>query len=110
MRANEKFRTDAAFAEPRQRGELLERGHNLVLRIEWQRRFMRTVAVTRGVFGIFFHEVRGIGKQQRAEFLRCRIGEDRSAKAAAYQARQITGMIEVRVREYNKIYAGGLLR
>src|SRR5205807_5118105 len=92
MRTNEKLRAEPAFPEPWHRRKSLERVHHLVLRIERQGRHMRTVAVLCGVFGIFFHEVRRIRKQQPAEFLRRGIGEDRPAKTATYEARKIAGV------------------
>src|SRR5579863_2654523 len=110
MRADKKLRADPAFSEPRHRCKSLECCHDLFLRVQWQSRLMRTVTVTRGVVSIFFHQVRGIRKQQCAEFLSGGISEDRPAKAVTHHPWEIAGVIQMRVRERDKVDRGGILR
>jgi hypothetical protein len=90
--------------------EFGERGGSLVAGVERQRRLVRAVAVFGGVLGVLFHQVRGIGQQQRAEFARGGVGEDRSGEAAANQVRQVSGVIEMGVREQSPADGGGIHR
>ena len=52
----------------------------------------------------------GIGQEQGTQFLGFFVGEDGTPKARLQQARQIAGVIEVRVGEHHPVDGGGILR
>ena len=78
------------------------------LRIEWQRGLMLAVSAGPCVLGIFFLQMRGIGKQNIAQLDRRGVRVDRAAEAVADQARQIARMVQVRVRQHAPVERGRL--
>ena len=71
---------------------------------------MPGVAFRLRVLRVFFLEVRGIKQQQVAELMRGGVGENRAAKPITNDARQITGVVNVRVREDDPVDGCGIYR
>ena len=67
---------------------------------------MPGVAFRLRVLRVFFLEVRGIKQQQVAELMSGGVGENRAAKPITNDAREITGVINVRVRENDPVDGG----
>src|SRR5207245_4447448 len=64
-------------------------------------------AVAVGVFGVFFLQLRGIRQNDSTQILRTRGAEDASAKSLCDKARQVSAVIEVRVRQNDGFDARG---
>ena len=103
VRAEKKFGTDAAFADSRNRLKPLQSGRGVLSRIERQGRFVFAVSVPRGVLGVFFHQVRGIGQQQRAEFPRSIVGKNRATVTSRHETRQVAAVVQVCMRQHHVI-------
>jgi hypothetical protein len=103
MRTDEKLGADAAFPIPRERLKTPESRKGVLLRVERERDLVLAVTVTGGVLGILFHQVRGIGKKERAQFTSRIVSQNGAAIAAVHQARKIAGVIQMGMRQHNPI-------
>ena len=103
VRPDGKLRADRERFGARNHPELLKRRMRFRNGIKRQRRLVRAVTLLRRVLRVFFLYVCGIGKQERAKFLRSRVGIDRPAKPAPRKPRQIARVVDVRVRQQHPI-------
>ena len=111
-RAEQVTRVDELDLDPRNdrdgsivtdRLQSIERANRIVLRIERQRRTMPGIMMTIGLPRVFFLNPRGIRQDQRAQVARPRRAEDTPAESGGNQPRQIAAVVEVRVREHDRV-------
>ena len=81
----------------------VERAGGVELGVERQRRSVLRVAVLVGLPRVFFLDVRGVGQHERAQIARARRAEHAPAKALGDEPRQVAAVIEVRVREDDRV-------
>ncbi len=74
-------------------------------------RFLPGLAALRAFvqeFGVFLLDMRSIAEHGIAEIDGRRRGEDGTIEAVLYQGRQVSAMVDVRVREHHGRHAGGI--
>ena len=64
---------------------------------------MLRVALAIRALGVFFLELRGVGEHDARELGRRRRAEDAAAEALRHEPRQVAAVIEVRVREHDRV-------
>ena len=77
--------------------------------IKRQRLGVLAVSAAAGLFGVFFLQMRGIGQQDVAQLDGRRVGVNGPAESVAHQARQIAGVIQVRMRQHAPVEGRRLL-
>ena len=87
----------------RDRGQMLERGACILLRIERQRGLVLREAMAVGELGILLLQVPGVSQQDCAKIDGRARAINRSAEAALDQQRQIAGVIEMGMGENNGV-------
>jgi hypothetical protein len=108
MRTHQEFRANPKFAEPRNLAKLLERRDCLFFGVERQRRLVGAPSMPDGMGGVFFHQVRGVRQQKRAQFLCGGIREYRALVAILDESRDIARVVDVGVGQQYPIDAGGV--
>ena len=83
--------------------KLRQRPRRVELGIERQRGRVLRIAVPVRLARVFFLNVRGIGQDERAQIARARRAEDAAAESAGDQPRQVAAMIEVRMRQDDRV-------
>ena len=96
-------RSDRNRAVVADRLQPLERPGGIDLRVERQRRAVLRVVVPVRLARVLFLNVRRVGQHQRAEIPGARRAEHASPKALRDEPRQIAAVIEVRVRQDDRI-------
>ena len=81
----------------------VQRALRIVQRVERLRRMMLRVAVAVREIGFFLLQPRAVAQHDVAEFGRGRRAVHRPAEPFARQHRQIAGMVDVRVREHDRV-------
>ncbi len=90
--------------------ERLQHRLHIFLRVQRQRLLVLAVSAALGFLGVFFLQVRGIGKQNVAQLDGGRVGINRAAIAVADQPRQVSRMVQVRVRQHAPVKRRRFLR
>ena len=90
--------------------KILERSHCVVIGVERQRRSMLRKVPLVGEGGVFFLQVAGIRQEQMREVDGSAGGPDFAAKTCFHQTRNVSGVVEVGVRQHQPPNAGGLNR
>ncbi len=100
-------RCDGYFAVESDRLQLHQGARGIVARIQRQSRVMLRVPLPICLACILFLDVCGIGQHHRTQILRAWRAEDTAAKSIRDEPRQIAAMVEMGVREDNRVDAAG---
>ncbi len=87
----------------RHRAELFQCVSGILLGIEWQGGMVFTVAVAVGILGIFLLKIAAIGQHDPAEIKSGSRAVNRPGKTRCCQARDIAGVVNVRMGEQNGV-------
>ena len=85
--------------------QLRQRARGVDLRVQRQRRLVLREVVPVGELGVLFLQASGVGQDDAAEILGALRAEHAAAEALRDEARQIAAVIEVRVRQHDRLDA-----